>query len=54
MAPSFRVKLPDSILDILYKCTITTPPSDPMSDVDKGLSSGVCCVVYIARYIHHT
>ena len=24
MAPSFRVKLPDSILDILYKCTIGT------------------------------
>ena len=24
MAPSFRVKLPDSILDILYKCIIGT------------------------------
>ena len=24
MAPSFQVKLPDSILDILYKCTIGT------------------------------
>ena len=24
MAPSFRVKLPDSILDILYKCIIDT------------------------------